>query len=88
MFKTNAFSDLKPFDTLSWNQLINRYTKNQIELFEDKRWNIDGEYPKDSFPFEVNEDESVTYKPIGYFRKCDYGTLVNAKTDITGKTII
>lgn len=87
MFKTKAFSDLKPFDTISWDNLYNRYVLNQIELFKDTRWKIDGNFPIDTFPYVENEDKSRTYKPIGYFRECDYGTLVNAKSDITGKTI-
>ena len=88
MFKTNAFSDLKPFDVLTWNELKDRFILNQIELFKDTRWKIEGDYPIDSFPIKEEEvyPNTVTYKAIGYYRKCDYGKIVNAKTDLTGKT--
>jgi len=86
MFKTKVFSDLKPFDILTWNELKDRFILNQVELFKDTRWKVEGNYPIDSFPILEENDKTVTYKPIGYYRECDYGTIVNAKTDLTGKT--
>ena len=85
-FKTDTFSNVRPFDIFSWNEINQLFLDNQRKILETGEW----EYENVDFnKFTILEErkDKIRFKNSRFWKKCKYGTIINAKCDISGKTL-
>ena len=85
-YYTTAFRDLKVLDTFSFPEWEALNLLNQNLTLEDGTWETNNNINK--FKFEkIDLGHKWQYSKASFFKKGPWGT-INAKTDITSKTIL
>lgn len=85
-FNTNTFTGIKSFDIFSWKEIEELWLDNQRKILETGEW----EYKSidfDKFTILEETKTKIRFKNSGFWKKCKYGTIINAKSDISGKTV-
>ena len=86
-FNTDAFDGIKPFDTFTWNDIIELFLENQRKILETGKWTVSHGIEIDHFPIDTENEDYIGFRHSGYYRDSEYGDRVTAKCDISGKQV-